>query len=615
MTDALQETLARLLSGRYQVERELGRGGMGIVYLARDVALDRLVAIKLLPPDFTSSPGLRARFLQEARTAARLAHPNIVPIHAVEDAGELVWFVMGYIAGETLAGRVRRAGPLVPTEATRMVQECAWALAYAHQHGVVHRDVKPENILLERGTGRALLTDFGIAQVEHEGSATPRGVVLGTARTVSPEQAAGAPVDGRSDLYSLGVTAFFALTGRYPFEAEGAGALLVQHAVVAPLPVASVRPGLPRGLAAAVDRCLEKSPAARYQSGEALAAALAVDVSVARVPPALQSIVRELSSFGVDLAGFGTLAALAILTQALTRDFFGFGYFYTTAVSALLVSLCAARGIQVSRLIREAVREGWSASDLTVAAERNARETLESEPAPPPLGPRIARYLGGLVALALFWLGPKQWLQDGGGYLLGALAEVAALALPILLGRWLGTALEAPRDGRPGLLSRFFLNAKAGWLFKVLSWRMTGAQRPAPVGENQPTEILLADQARQILHALPPAEQERLGGAADLLRRLERDAALLRQRLEQLDDAGGDLGGRGTPQRRLVAEELDEARRATTERLATAVSALETVRLELLRAKAGLQASDGLTADLALLQRLSDLADVGNGEP
>jgi serine/threonine-protein kinase len=138
---------------------------MGIVYLARDLALERPVAIKLLPPALARLPGLRGRFLQEARTAARLSHPHIVPIHAVEDHGELVCFIMAYVPGETLAERVRAEGPLPTTTVSRIVQEVAWALAYAHQHGVIHRDVKPENILLERGSGRALVMDFGIARV------------------------------------------------------------------------------------------------------------------------------------------------------------------------------------------------------------------------------------------------------------------------------------------------------------------------------------------------------------------------------------------------------------------------------------------------------------------
>src|SRR4051812_19309667 len=149
--------LQRAVAGRYSLERELGRGGMGIVFLARDVALDRLVAIKLLPPDLAAKPELRERFLSEARTAARLSHPNIVAIHAVEEIGDHVFFVMTFVEGDTVGDRLRAKGPLTPHEAARMLQETAWALGYAHGRGVVHRDVKPDNIMLERASGRAIV--------------------------------------------------------------------------------------------------------------------------------------------------------------------------------------------------------------------------------------------------------------------------------------------------------------------------------------------------------------------------------------------------------------------------------------------------------------------------
>jgi len=233
--------LAEALGGRYVLERELGRGGMGVVFLAREIALDRLVAIKLLPPTLASSE-LVGRFLDEARTAARLAHPHIVPIHAVEQTQDLVFFVMGYIPGMTLAERVKEHGPLTAPEVARLIQEVAWALAHAHQLGVVHRDVKPENILLERGTGRAIVTDFGIARLQERTPGLESGRLMGTARVVAPELAEGAPGDERSDLYSLGVTAYYALTGRYPFDALDPRAVLRSTSCCPRLP--SSRSGL-----------------------------------------------------------------------------------------------------------------------------------------------------------------------------------------------------------------------------------------------------------------------------------------------------------------------------------------------------------------------------------
>src|SRR5438128_11965509 len=179
---ALQE----LLAGRYSIERELGRGGMGIVLLARDVALDRPVAIKLLPPHLATQPAERDRFLQEARTAAGLAHPNIVPIHLVEARGELVFFVMGFVDGETLRDRVERAGPLPPRLAMKLLQEVARALGYAHQRGVNHRDVTPDNIIMKRATESAIITNFGIA-LERRPAESAGGPVDVTPRYMSTE--------------------------------------------------------------------------------------------------------------------------------------------------------------------------------------------------------------------------------------------------------------------------------------------------------------------------------------------------------------------------------------------------------------------------------------------
>src|SRR5690349_14764649 len=195
--------LQTALAGQYFLERELGRGGMGVVYLAREVRLDRPVAVKVLPPALAARPELRERFLREARTAAKLAHPNIVPIYRVDEAGEFVYLVMGYVDGGSVGDRLRERGTIPAAEVMRLVREVGWALAYAHARGVVHRDVKPDNILLDRETGRALVTDFGIAQVSGAeavgGAITDEGHVMGTAHYMSPEQAAGEPVDGRSD--------------------------------------------------------------------------------------------------------------------------------------------------------------------------------------------------------------------------------------------------------------------------------------------------------------------------------------------------------------------------------------------------------------------------------
>src|SRR5688572_1071768 len=263
---------------------------MGVVYLARDVQLDRDVAIKVLPAHLARDPEARQRFLREARMAAGLSHPHIVPIHRVSEAGGFVFFVMSYVAGETLGERIRTRGPLPPADATRVMREVAWALAYAHGRGIVHRDVKPDNILLEAGTGRALVTDFGIARGGRDAvSVTDPGKIMGTAHFMSPEQAAGETVDGRSDIYALGVVGYLAVSGRLPFEASNLPALLVRQATEPATSVMRAAPGLPPALGAAIDRCLTRDPAGRFADGETLADAL-VPASDSR--PALPATLR-----------------------------------------------------------------------------------------------------------------------------------------------------------------------------------------------------------------------------------------------------------------------------------------------------------------------------------
>ena len=266
-------SFAAALNGQYEIEREIGRGGMGVVYLARDLRLDRMVAIKTLPPSLAGDPTVRERFLREARTAARLNHPNIVPIHRADELGGQVFFVMGFIDGDSLAGKLT-TGPLSPRDSLPILRDVAAALGYAHRQGVVHRDVKTENILLDTVTGRAMVTDFGIARVAAAAPLTATGQVLGTVYYLSPEQVADENVDARSDIYALGVVGFAMLSGRFPFDGALASAVLISH-VVKPAPaLSSVAPHVPARLATIIDRCLAKNPADRFQSCDEFDAAL-----------------------------------------------------------------------------------------------------------------------------------------------------------------------------------------------------------------------------------------------------------------------------------------------------------------------------------------------------
>jgi eukaryotic-like serine/threonine-protein kinase len=278
--------LESVLSTQYVLERELGRGGMGVVFLARDLKLDRLVAIKALPLHLADDERVRERFLREARTAARLSHPNIVPIHRADEIDGRVFFVMGFVDGESLAQRVAAHGALPPKEIVPLLHDVAAALHEAHGLGIVHRDIKAENILIDRRTGRAMVTDFGIARVAEAAPLTATGLLLGTVQYMSPEHVVGETVDARSDVYSLGVVAFHALTGRFPFQSESASAVLVAHVTKHAPKVRDIDSSIPASLADVVDRCLAKEPAQRFQSAAEVCDALAaVSPAVARTSP------------------------------------------------------------------------------------------------------------------------------------------------------------------------------------------------------------------------------------------------------------------------------------------------------------------------------------------
>jgi predicted Ser/Thr protein kinase len=278
------------LRGQYDIQRELGRGGMGIVLLARDERLERSVALKVLPPQLAEVADTRERFLREARMAAQLSHPNIVPVYRADEIGGFAFFAMGFVDGETLGERIRDRGALPPADVIRLLREVAWALAYAHARGIVHRDVKPDNILIERSTGRAIVTDFGIARADFNPALTQDGLVLGTVHFMSPEQASGETLDGRSDLYALGCIGFLALSGQLPFDGSAPQAILVAHATREPPTLRSKAPDVPASLAAVIDRCLRKRADERYATGEELADALGKSLEL------LQKEVGEVST-------------------------------------------------------------------------------------------------------------------------------------------------------------------------------------------------------------------------------------------------------------------------------------------------------------------------------
>lgn len=373
---------------RYRIERELGRGGMGAVYLARDVRLDRPVAIKVLPAEYASQPSLRERFLRETRTAAGFSHPNIVPVYAVEESADLLAYVMGFVEGESLTDRVKRAGPLSVRETVRLLQDVAYALAYAHGRGVVHRDIKPDNIMIERATGRALVMDFGVARAIAEAPAgapglTRVGEVVGTPEYMSPEQATAEPLDGRSDIYSLGLVAYFAVTGKIAVGGDSAARILARQ-LTEPLPsVLAHRPDLPPALAEAIERCANKEPEARFPSAEALVEALDLaQLATPEIPLPLRLFAQELGTLSMVLVGGGLIAW--VLWQANAKQ--EFVNLDTLLPLLMLAGVLFTRVLQTLSEARRLARAGFSAADIrkglwAVVEERAQRRAqLASDP-------------------------------------------------------------------------------------------------------------------------------------------------------------------------------------------------------------------------------------------
>ncbi|HWO89317.1 MAG TPA: protein kinase [Gemmatimonadales bacterium] len=612
-------SLQKALVGRYSLEREVGRGGMGIVFLARDVELDRPVAIKLLPPQLAAQASLRERFLSEARMAARLSHPNIIPIFDVDEVDGLVFFTMAYVEGETLGQRVRARGPLNPREATRVIQEVAWALAYAHLRGIVHRDIKPDNILLEQGAGRALVSDFGIARAGTSSGQTAVGEVIGTAQYMSPEQACGEQVDGRSDLYSLGVVAFYALSGKLPFDAPDVPALLAQHITKPAPPLAAAAPGAPKKVCDAVDRCLAKDPAQRFSTGEALAEALSQSADVAReIPAPIRVWLTKGEGLRPVLNVWTGVTGIVALIKLIGAVFEGSGF----DIDVLLMLAMPWGVFALARLYQtqRVIAAGYGIEDLREALRQQIeqrREELAYEfDREPSRFAKLVRWTAwfGLLPMAAgtIYAGAAAIPHATIGAVL--LGGGAALSLGCaVIGRFLPGKRLKPRD--PVLEFRLKL---AGSRLGRLMFRIAGigVRRAALPAAHRPTEVAIGLAAEALFEALPKEMRRELKDLPDVLRRLENDARLMRARVEELNamlataEAGAAQESASlrsaegaavivAGERSRVREQLTAERDAAQKRLAASVAALENVRLDLLRLKAGVGSLDELSADLA----------------
>jgi serine/threonine-protein kinase len=261
---------------RYRIVKELGRGGMGVVYQAFDTVLEREVALKELPLHLTARGDFARRFRQEARVLARLSHPHIVQVHDLVEQDERIWIAMELVKGGTLADAIERSGGSLPwRRALQLAGQICMGLDYAHTQGVIHRDIKPINVLLTQDEAcSAKITDFGLAKHVAASAHTREGTLLGSVSYMSPEQAAGRKVDSLSDVYSFGITLYEMLTGHVPFEGEVA-AVLAQHLSQPPTPLRHLRPDVPEGVESIVDRLLAKRPEQRPATLRGVAETLA----------------------------------------------------------------------------------------------------------------------------------------------------------------------------------------------------------------------------------------------------------------------------------------------------------------------------------------------------
>jgi len=593
------------LAGRYSIDREIGRGGMGVVYLAREVHLDRPVAIKLLPPDRSVDPDLRTRFLREARLAAKLSHPNIIPIHAVDETGDFVYFVMAYVDGETLAHRVRTRGPLPSSEGSRVLREVAWALAYAHSQGVVHRDVKPDNILLESATGRVLVADFGIAAAAGDAGADVG--VSGTPEFMSPEQALGGQIDARSDLYGLGATAFFALSGRLPFEGRSATEILAKHVTEPAPPLASLGISVPRKLAALVDRCLAKEPQHRPTDAQALAEQLGVALEQRKeVPVALRAFVKR----SARLDGGGTLVGLAsVLGGSIAMSAYFGG---RIGFSTLLFGATALPFTYLVVSARNLMRHGFGHSDLAAAFKSVATESREelavgTERERSHLErwlPRVAKTGFALVGVSIviqlllpsIWrLVPRLWNLTSFVMFFSGIAATSALVGHLML-------TQRRRDVDTDFWAKVWLGRIGKSAFKVAR-KLVGKHAFTAANTHRATELSLGTAAEQLYESLPKETQRELADLPPTLKRLQDDAQALRRHYEALQEALADAGDAASSER---YADVRDARDEMHAKLGETVTALETIRLNLLRLHAGSGTVEGLTTHLGLAADVSE---------
>jgi serine/threonine-protein kinase len=544
--------------------------------------------------------------------AAGLSHPNIVPIHHVDETQGFVYFVMAYIAGETLAERVAQRGPLPPHQAGRMLREVAWALTYAHSNNLVHRDIKADNILLERATERALVTDFGIANVADVDARAHDGHIAGSPHYASPEQIAGQPIDAASDLYSLGVVGFLALTGRLPFDAPTTREVVAMHLNTRPSSITSLAPTVPPKLAQLVERCLAKRADGRPASATAFAEALEQAIEPPREIPAplrvwltrtnQSGMVRPLIVGYLGLSGMATLVATGTPFGVVLvgGGVVGVATFLPAWARTNRV-LAAGYGIEDLRI---AIREYWvrrrEEMAYEVSSSLSTRTTLLA----------FGTMTAGAVLLQLMSSRRVIWAIPLFGFLmLGSAFSGMALFARLFRGKF---------NARLGISQIKFYDSKWGERFVKLAG--IGLKRRTPSQSlSQLTEVALGRATDALYGALPKTLKKQLAQLPLTVRRLEEDAKKLRAEIDRLDaslialeaDASMPSAVAESRHEPRIREDRDRLRsdlRATrdraSDRLAATVAALENIRLDLLRLQLGDGRVESITASLEAAREL-----------
>jgi len=581
---------------------------MGTVWLARDIRLDRLVAIKVLHPHLAADANARARFVTEARLAARLAHPNVVPVFAVDADHDPPLIVMALIDGESVAERLATRGAMPVGQVDRLMREMGWALGYAHAAGVIHRDITPANILLEADTGRALLADFGLATVTEHLDAAP---VFGTPGYLAPEVIRGESAGPASDIYALGAVAYTLLAGRPPFVAESTGELLARHLVATPPPLAPLASGAPRRLIELVESCLAKDPADRPADADALLARLA------RAPESI-TIAPPLATWFSRWSRFRPIYAIAAPVLGLQSWLLVWGYFgsgrTSFLVAALLSTIASFTAIPIAaHLLAEAAalrrlrRHGFDIEDIR-AAWPHWTEHLERVRARDGLRPLAGRVIFdltvvGAVALFItfaivipflpFWVGEA----DSSG-VAGALMSMASTVyLGVMTGLGIGFISPGIRIAPAGRIRGAMRKLWDTRLASTVTWLAGLGQRErlATTGTlHRNTELVLGLAIEEVWRGLPRALQLEIGeDVPEIAGTLRHGAEELRALADRMREAESGLGSEDPE---LAALVMERERVETHQR--DSVATLERIRLQLLRVASERRGTTELTGHL-----------------